>query len=279
MGYRGRPNDTQARKGGLVGEWRYFMHEIIQCLSPRKAGTDGLKSGLQAAMIALTLENGLTLLYLPHHPIRLTLTPISKRIFTDCTKVKQQNVALIPVPTPLFGHLIKLDYIEPPNDNWFHPEELVQGQVQNQLQQPQQPQQVQAQVQAQQQVPIPQEHVHIHVNESVQEDVAQENEQDLGMKMEDFDNEVVNSPIHEDEGNVVDTSSGDTILPDSEATDSDSSRDFSSGHYERLTTTPLANAGKHVKSIAKRPRCKSVRNPPSGSVLGIFLFFLFDYLF
>ncbi|KAI3732734.1 hypothetical protein L1987_63941 [Smallanthus sonchifolius] len=75
MGYRGRPNDTQARKGGLVGEWR---------------------------------------------------------IFTDCTKVKQQNAALIPVLTPLFGHIINPDYVEPPNGNWFHPEELVQGQDQQQ---------------------------------------------------------------------------------------------------------------------------------------------------
>ncbi|KAI3695286.1 hypothetical protein L1987_78281 [Smallanthus sonchifolius] len=56
MGYRGRQNDTQARKGGLVGQWRYFMHVIIQCLSPRKAGTDGLKTSLQAAMVALTLN-------------------------------------------------------------------------------------------------------------------------------------------------------------------------------------------------------------------------------
>ncbi|KAI3815605.1 hypothetical protein L1987_15279 [Smallanthus sonchifolius] len=56
MGYRGCPNDTQSRKGGLVGEWRYFMHVIIQCLSPRKAGTDGLKTALQAAMVALTLN-------------------------------------------------------------------------------------------------------------------------------------------------------------------------------------------------------------------------------
>ncbi|KAI3805359.1 hypothetical protein L1987_27670 [Smallanthus sonchifolius] len=52
MGYRGRQNDTQARKGGLVGEWRYFMHVIIQCISPRKAGTDGLKMALQTAMVA-----------------------------------------------------------------------------------------------------------------------------------------------------------------------------------------------------------------------------------
>ncbi|KAI3815774.1 hypothetical protein L1987_15455 [Smallanthus sonchifolius] len=192
MGYRGRPNDTQARKGGLVGEWTYFMHVIIQCLSPRKAGTDCLKSALQAAMVALTLNKRFNfalhiyrelvmqinplegqgfLMYprfvqmilnhlipdLPQHPILLTLTPMSKRIFTDCTRVKQQNVALIPVPTPLFGHLINPDYVEPLNDHWFHPGELVQGQVQNQVQQQQQ-QQVQAQrqvpIQQQQQVPI-----------------------------------------------------------------------------------------------------------------------------
>ncbi|KAI3802025.1 hypothetical protein L1987_30147 [Smallanthus sonchifolius] len=282
MGYRGRPNDTQARKGGLVREWRYFMHVIIQCLSPRKAGTDGLKSALQAAMVALTLNKRFNFALYIYRELVMQINPLAgqgflmyPRIFTDCTKVKQQNVALILVPTPLFGHLINPDYVEPPNDNWFHPEELVQGQVHNQVQQPPEPPQVQAQVQLQQQqapiqqqVPIPQEHVHIPVNEPVQDDVAQDNEQDLGMNMDDFDNEAVNSPIHEAEGNVVDTSSGDTILPDSEATESDSSRDFSSDHYEILASLPLANAGKLIKSKARKLRRKSVRNPPSGSVLG-----------
>ncbi|KAI3762425.1 hypothetical protein L1987_52855 [Smallanthus sonchifolius] len=162
MGYRGRPNDTQARKGGL-------------------------------------------------HPQLLTLTPMTKRIFTDCTKVKQQNAALIPVPTPLFGHIINLDYIE-------------QEQVQVLIQQ------------EQEQVPIQED---VQVNEPVHVDVVDNEEaQDLGLNMEDF-NDDVNSPIHEPEGNVVDTSSSDIILPDSEATDSDSSRDFSSGHYERLANFPL----------------------------------------
>ncbi|KAI3802324.1 hypothetical protein L1987_30454 [Smallanthus sonchifolius] len=281
MGFRGKPNDTQARKSGLVGEWRYFMNVIIQCLSPRKAGTDGLKIALQATMVALTLNKRFNfalyiyrelvmqitpaegqgfLMYpwfiqmilnhlipdLPQHPIRLTLTPMSKRIFTDCTKVKQQNAALIPVQTPLFGHLINPDYVEPPNDNWFHPEELAQGHV-----------------------PIQQAHVNIPVNEPVQEEVVQEHEHDLGMNMDDF----VNSPIHEAEGNMVtenDSSSGssETILPVSEETDSDASRDFCSEHYERLAEVPLENAGKRIKSQARRPRRKSVRDPPSGSVLG-----------
>ncbi|KAI3795241.1 hypothetical protein L1987_37890 [Smallanthus sonchifolius] len=166
MGYRGRPNDTQARKGGLVGEWMYFMHVIIQSLSPRKAGTDGLKSALQAAMVALTLNKRFNIsLYIYRELVRQISLPEGQGSNSFAWSLNQS------------------DYIEPPNDNWFHPEELVQGQVQNQKQK--QPQQVQA-----------------------QEDVAQENEQDLGVNMEDFDNEAVNSPIHEAEGNVVDTSSG-----------------------------------------------------------------------
>ncbi|KAI3742506.1 hypothetical protein L1987_60190 [Smallanthus sonchifolius] len=315
MGYRGRPNDTQARKGGLVGEWRYFMH-IIQCLSPRKAGTYGLKNALQAAMVALTLNkrfNFALYIYrelvrqitpaegqgfltyprfiqmipnhlipdLPQHPIRLTLTPMSKRIFTDCTKVKQHNVALIPVQTPLFGHLINPDYVEPPNDNWFHPEELAQGHGHNVQQPQQQPQQQPVQVPQQQQVPVQQpipiqEQVPIQqarVDIPVQEEVIQEHEQDLGMNMDDFVDDAVNSPIHEAEGNVVtendlSSSSSDTIMLISEETDSDASRDFCSDNYERLATVPLANAGKCIKSKARRPRRKSVRDPPSGSVLG-----------
>ncbi|KAI3808200.1 hypothetical protein L1987_24148 [Smallanthus sonchifolius] len=308
MGYRGRPNDTQACKSGLVGEWRYFIHVIIQCLSPRKAGTDGLKNALQAAMVALTLNKRFNfalyiywklvmqinsaegqgfLMYprfiqmilnhlipdLPQHPICLTLTPISKRIFIDCTKVKQQNAALIPVQTPLFGHLINHDYVEPPNDNWFHPEELTQGHGQN-VQQPQQQQvPVQQPIPIPEQVPIQQAHVNIPVNEPVQEEVVQEHEHDLGVNMDDFVDDVVNSPIHEAEGNVVtendfSSSSSETILPVSEETDSDASRDFCSDHYERLAEIPLTNAGKRIKSQARRPRRKSVRDPPSGSVHG-----------
>ncbi|KAI3811484.1 hypothetical protein L1987_21208 [Smallanthus sonchifolius] len=274
MGYRGRPNDTQA------------------------PGTDGLKNALQAAMVALTLNKRFNfalyiyrelvmqittaegqgfLMYprfiqmilnhlipdLPQHPIRLTLTPMSKRIFTDCTKVKQQNAALIPVQTPLFGHLINPDYVEPPNDNWFHPDELAQGQGQNvQQQQPvqvqpqqqptQQPQQQQVPVQQpipiQEQVPIQQAQVDIPVNEPVQEEVVQEHEQDLGMNMEDFNDVTVNSPIHEREGNVVE--------------------EHDSNHYEKLASVPLENVGKRIKSTARRPRRKSVWDPPSGSVLG-----------
>ncbi|KAI3815830.1 hypothetical protein L1987_15513 [Smallanthus sonchifolius] len=331
MGYRGRQNDTQARKGGLVGEWRYFMHVIIQCISPRKAGTDGLKMALQTAMVALTLNKRFSfplyfyremvmqinpaegqgflmylrfiqmilnhlILDLPQHPIRITLTPMLKHIFTDCTKVKQQNAALIPVNTPLFGHLINPDYVAPPNDNWFHPDELAQAQgvnvqqqqPQQQQQQPQQP--VQQQVQQQQipvpqiqvpvqpqipvpeHVPIPQAEVEIPIQEPVQEEVVHDPNQDIGMGMDDFVDDAVNSPIPEAEGNVVtdadsSSSSSDTTLSVNESTDSDDYRDFSSGHYERLATIPLANAGKHIKSQARRPRRKSVRDPPSGSVL------------
>ncbi|KAI3815377.1 hypothetical protein L1987_15043 [Smallanthus sonchifolius] len=191
MGYRGRQNDTQARK----------------------AGTDGLKMALQTAMVALTLNKRFNfLLYfyremvmqinpvegqgflmyprfiqmilnhlipdLPQHAIRLTLTPMSKRIFTDCTKVKQQNAALILVNTPLFGHLINPDYVAPPNDNWFHPHELAQVQgvnVQPQPQQPAQQPQIQVPIQPQipipEQVPIPQVAVNIPIQEPVQEEL------------------------------------------------------------------------------------------------------------
>ncbi|KAI3821473.1 hypothetical protein L1987_09041 [Smallanthus sonchifolius] len=327
MGYRGRQNDTQARKGGLVGEWRYFMHVIIQCISPRKAGTDGLKMALQTAMVALTLNKRFNfplyfyremvmqinpaegqgflmyprfiqmilnhlILDLPQHAIRLTLTPMSKRIFTDCTKVKQQNVALIPVNTPLFGHLINPDYVAPPNDNWFHPNELAQAQgvnvpAQQQQQQPQQPAQpqqiqvpqpqiqipVQPQIPIPKQVPIPQAAVDIPIQEPVQEEVVHDPNQDLGMNMDDFVDDDVNSPIHEQEGNVVtdaesSSSSSDTTSSDDDSNDYDESRDFSPAHYERLAAIPLANAGKRIKSQARRPRRKSVRDPPSGSVLG-----------
>ncbi|KAI3682972.1 hypothetical protein L1987_83391 [Smallanthus sonchifolius] len=74
----------------------------------------------------------------------------------------------------------------------------------------------------------------IPVNEPVQvEAVANEDEQDFRLNMDDFNDEAMNSIIHEAKGNVVDTSSR-----------------------------------KRVKSKARKPRRKSVRDPPFGSVLG-----------
>ncbi|KAI3821565.1 hypothetical protein L1987_09133 [Smallanthus sonchifolius] len=215
MEYRGKQNDTQTRKGGLVGEWRSIQLKV---------------------------------------------------------KVKQQNVALIPVNTPLFGHLINPDYIAPPNDNWFHPDEIAQAQGLNipvpQIQVP-----VQPQIPIPEQVPIPQTAVDIPIQEPVYEEVVHDPNPDLGINMDDFVDDAVNSPIPETEGNVVteadsSSSSSDTISSDDDNTDSDESRDFSPGHYERLAAIPLANAGKRIKSQARRPRRKSVRDPPSGSVLG-----------
>ncbi|KAI3815342.1 hypothetical protein L1987_15007 [Smallanthus sonchifolius] len=262
----------------------YFYREMVMQINP----AEGQGFLMYPRFIQVILNHLIP--DLPQHPIRLTLTPMSKRIFTDCSKVKQQNAALIPVPTPLFGHLINPDYVAPPNNNWLHPEELAEGQginvqqpqPQQQPQQPVQPQeqQPQAPVPVQQpvqpQIPIPdvlQPEVEIPILEQVHEEVVHDHAQDLGMNMDDFLNDAVNSPIHEDEGNVVtdddsSSSSSDTILPDDEATVSDESRDFSPGYYERLAAIPLANAGKRIKSQARRPRRKSVRDPPSGSVLG-----------
>ncbi|KAI3686707.1 hypothetical protein L1987_80391 [Smallanthus sonchifolius] len=276
MGYIGRQNDTQARKGRLVGEWRYFMHVIIQCLSPRKAGQGFLMYPRFIQMILNHLIPNLS-----QHPQRLTLTPMTKRIFTHYTKVKQQNADLIPVPTPLFGHIINPDYVVPPNNNWFHPEVLAHDQDQQQQKQahfqPQiEPQQQQAQVE-------PQPNVQQQVQQPVQQENTQENEPidihanvdvdmhdnpDLGLNMDDIQDDIVQSPIHEVEGNVVDTSTSDSIVLDADEPESDSSRDFSLGSYERLASFPLANAGKRVKPQAKKPRRKSTRDPPSGVVIG-----------
>ncbi|KAI3825207.1 hypothetical protein L1987_06684 [Smallanthus sonchifolius] len=194
MGYRGRQNDTQARKGGLVGEWRYFMHVIIQCISPRKAATDGLKMALQTAMVALTLNKRFNFALYFYREMVMQINPAE-------VPVQQQAQVLVQPQIPI-------------------------------------PEQVQ----------IPQVVVEIPIHEPVQEEVVHAHEQDLGMNMDDFVDDAVNSPIHEAEGNVVtddesSSSSSDTILLVTESTDSDASRDFSSDHYERLAAIPLANAG------------------------------------
>ncbi|KAI3819538.1 hypothetical protein L1987_13379 [Smallanthus sonchifolius] len=223
MGYRGRPNDTQARKGGLVGECRYLMHVIIQCLSPRKAGTDGLKIALQAAMVALTLNKRFNFALYIYRELVMQINPLEGQGFLMYPSTRTSP--------------------ESNSNSTTSSSSTTSSFTTTTTTSSAQQQQVPAQ-QQQQQVPIPQEQIQIPVNEPVQDETAQDNDQDL------------------------DTSSGDTILPDSEATDTDSSRDFSSDHYARMATLPLANVGKRIKSTARKPRRKSVRNPPSGSVLG-----------
>ncbi|KAI3813612.1 hypothetical protein L1987_18340 [Smallanthus sonchifolius] len=310
MGYRGRANDTRARKGGLVEQWRYFMHVIIQCLSPRKSGTDGLNTSLQSAMVALTLNRGFNFAHyfykeivaqinplagqefpmypgflqmilnhlipnLPQLQQRLTLTPMTKRIFTYCNNIKQQNPALIPVPTPLFGHLINPDYVPPPNDNWIHPEE-VQQQQQSQLQATQQPQ-------PQQVAPEEQpEQVNVKVHDAAQDNVIEPNLEvheevhvdvnvDQRAENENIDNEEqVHSPQANQEGQVSDTStsSSEKANDTDSDTNSESTQDFDPDHYAKLATIPSAITGKRLKSVATKPRRKSVRGLPPGTALG-----------
>ncbi|KAI3807552.1 hypothetical protein L1987_23482 [Smallanthus sonchifolius] len=100
---------------------------------------------------------------------------------------------------------------------------------------------VQPKIPIPEQVPIPQAAVDIPIQEPVYEEVVHDPNQDLGMNMDDFVDDVVNSPIPETEGNVVteadsSSSSSDTISSDDDNTDSDESRDF-----PQTTTTKVCS--------------------------------------
>ncbi|KAJ0733710.1 hypothetical protein HanPI659440_Chr11g0411371 [Helianthus annuus] len=54
FGYVGSFTRKEIYKGLIIGQWRYFFHVLMQCLSARKSGTDTMGQDLLSAMIGLT---------------------------------------------------------------------------------------------------------------------------------------------------------------------------------------------------------------------------------
>ncbi|MFS7910895.1 hypothetical protein Hanom_Chr02g00111541 [Helianthus anomalus] len=56
FGYSGNLPFSSYHNGMLREKWRFFLHIIMQCFSPRKAGFDGMSHNLLSAMIGLTFN-------------------------------------------------------------------------------------------------------------------------------------------------------------------------------------------------------------------------------
>ncbi|KAM0044485.1 hypothetical protein Hdeb2414_s0010g00353861 [Helianthus debilis subsp. tardiflorus] len=53
FGYAGSFDKKEISKAMFLGQWRFFFHVLMQCLSPRKSGTDTMSNDLVSGMIGL----------------------------------------------------------------------------------------------------------------------------------------------------------------------------------------------------------------------------------
>lgn len=153
MGYPGVPT-YQYRKANLTRVWRYLMHIMIGCLSSRKAGFDWINHQTASAMMALVYNKPYNFsgyiframvdnvkagdqrwnMYprfvqlllnhsLPGLPVnaihRFRQTPMNLRTFAACGSYGRGVQA--PADVPLFGHIVDVNYLPPPNDGFDDP--------------------------------------------------------------------------------------------------------------------------------------------------------------
>ncbi|KAJ0681757.1 hypothetical protein HanPI659440_Chr16g0639671 [Helianthus annuus] len=160
FGYAGSFDKKEIYKAMFLGQWRFFFHVLMQCLSPRKSGTDTMGNDLVSGMIGLTYNQpynfSLMILQALKHQIGLkandkrlmilyprflclifrhllpnlsfegtlpayALAPMPSRIFTDCAKVnKSTRTDARPVPTPLCGVILQDNYNPEIDSKWLN---------------------------------------------------------------------------------------------------------------------------------------------------------------
>ncbi|KAJ0735892.1 hypothetical protein HanPI659440_Chr11g0437451 [Helianthus annuus] len=160
FGYVGSFTRKEIYKGLITGQWRYFFHVLMQCLSARKSGTDTMGHDLLSAMIGSTYnqpynfslmilqalkhqiglkenDKRLLIMYprflclifrhlLPNLSFEGTLpayaqAPMPIRIFTDCARVNEsKRTDARPVTTPLRGAILQGNYNPEIDPNWLN---------------------------------------------------------------------------------------------------------------------------------------------------------------
>ncbi|KAJ0578634.1 hypothetical protein HanIR_Chr05g0250141 [Helianthus annuus] len=160
FGYVGSFTKKEIYKALIIGQWRYFFHVLMQCLSARKSGTDTMGHDLLSAMIGLTYnqpynfslmilqalkhqiglkanDKRLLILYprflclifrhlLPNLSFEGTLPAYAQaampiRIFTDCARVNEsKRTDSRPVTTPLCGAILQGNYNPDHDPNWLN---------------------------------------------------------------------------------------------------------------------------------------------------------------
>ncbi|KAM0066376.1 hypothetical protein Hdeb2414_s0002g00048301 [Helianthus debilis subsp. tardiflorus] len=159
FGYAASFDKKEISKGMFLGQWRFFFHVLMQCLSPRKSGTDTMSNDLVSGMIGLPYnqpynfslmifqalkqqvglkanDKRLMLLYprflciifrllLPNLSFEGTLlayglSPMGNRIFKDCMNInKSTRTDARPVLTPLCGAILQDNYNPESDLKWL----------------------------------------------------------------------------------------------------------------------------------------------------------------
>ncbi|KAJ0519762.1 hypothetical protein HanIR_Chr10g0451851 [Helianthus annuus] len=160
FGYADSFDKKEIYKAMFLGQWRFFFHVLMQCLSPRKSGTDTMGNDLVSGMIGLTYnqpynfslmifqafkhqiglkanDKRLMILYprflcliFRHLLLNLSfegtlpayaLAPMPKRIFTDCAKVNEsKRTDARPVTTSLCGVILQDNYNPEADLQWLN---------------------------------------------------------------------------------------------------------------------------------------------------------------
>ncbi|KAJ0616767.1 hypothetical protein HanIR_Chr02g0094151 [Helianthus annuus] len=160
FGYAGSFDKKEISKPMFLGQWRFFFHVLMQCLSPRKSGTDTMSNDLVSGMIGLPYnqpynfslmifqalkqqiglkanDKRLMLLYprflciifrhlLPNLSFEGTLLayggkPMGNRIFKDCAKINEsKRTDARPVLTPLCGAILHDNYNPEADLQWLN---------------------------------------------------------------------------------------------------------------------------------------------------------------
>ncbi|KAJ0540624.1 hypothetical protein HanRHA438_Chr09g0375081 [Helianthus annuus] len=160
FGYADSFDKKEISKAMFLGQWRFFFHVLMQCLSPRKSGTDTMSNDLVSGMIGLPYnqpynfslmifqalkhqiglkanDKRLMILYprflclifrhlLPNLSFEGTLpayalAPMPNRIFTDCAKVNgSKRTDARPVPTSLCGAILQDNYNPEADLQWLN---------------------------------------------------------------------------------------------------------------------------------------------------------------
>ncbi|KAM0047213.1 hypothetical protein Hdeb2414_s0009g00325831 [Helianthus debilis subsp. tardiflorus] len=160
FGYADSFDKKEISKAMFLGQWRFFFHVLMQCLSPRKSGTDTMSNDLVSGVIGLTYnqpynfslmffqalkqqiglkanDKRLMIFYprflclifrhlLPNLSFEGTLpayalAPMAIRIFTDCAKVNgSKRTDARPVPTSLCGAILQDNYNPEADLQWLN---------------------------------------------------------------------------------------------------------------------------------------------------------------
>ncbi|KAM0023774.1 putative HhH-GPD domain, endonuclease III-like, iron-sulfur cluster loop, DNA glycosylase [Helianthus debilis subsp. tardiflorus] len=162
MKYDGNAAESQLIKSNLSVQWKYLMHVLIHCLSPRKGGYNACRISIQCAMVALVLNMPFNFSQIIFNHLKENITTRQHKFLMyprflqlminaqlpNISKVKANKLMMrhmscitlsnmlsyrkktnppykkAPPPNKvLFGHITNPNYVAPPDGTWKHEDE------------------------------------------------------------------------------------------------------------------------------------------------------------